>query len=86
VYVHLDLCLPYDCIVGLNISRYATGVRMVLNEAGIAKGWIIEQMPEGRIMVDMILTPDGKVSLAFYPSLDIGSLNFVPNLMTGHSH
>lgn len=72
--------------MGLNISRYATGVRMVLNDAGIAKGWIIEQMPEGRIMVDMILTPDGKVSLALDLSSDIGSLNFVPNLMTGHSH
>lgn len=37
-------------------------VRMVLTDAGIAKGWSVEQMPEGRIMVDMILTPDGKVS------------------------
>ena len=64
MYVHSDLSLLYRSIVVLNTSRYATGVRMVLNDAGIAKGWIIEQMPEGRIMVDMILMPDGKVSLA----------------------
>ena len=36
-------------------------VRMVLNEAGIAKGWIIEQMDAPRIMGDGIITPDGKV-------------------------
>lgn len=35
--------------------------RMVLNTAGIAKGWQIEQMPMGRIMSDALLTPDGKV-------------------------
>lgn len=34
---------------------------MVLNPAGIAKGWQIEQMPNARVMADGILTPDGKV-------------------------
>ncbi|TKA53154.1 hypothetical protein B0A53_04010 [Rhodotorula sp. CCFEE 5036] len=35
--------------------------RMVLNTAGIAKGWQIEQMPMGRIMSDALITPDAKV-------------------------
>jgi len=37
--------------------------RMQLNTAGIAKGWQIEQLPTktGRVMGEMVLTPDGKV-------------------------
>ncbi|KAJ7648223.1 glyoxal oxidase N-terminus-domain-containing protein [Mycena polygramma] len=38
-------------------------IRMVLNAAGIAAGWKVETMPQGRIMVDMILLPDGRVML-----------------------
>lgn len=34
---------------------------MVLNAAGIAGGWTVEQMPTPRVMGDAILTPDGKV-------------------------
>jgi hypothetical protein len=38
-------------------------VRMVMNEVGIAGGWIIDDpMPMPRLMGDAILTPDGKVS------------------------
>lgn len=37
--------------------------RMQLNTAGIAKGWQVEQLPTktGRVMGEMVLTPDGKV-------------------------
>ncbi|KAJ7708660.1 glyoxal oxidase N-terminus-domain-containing protein [Mycena rosella] len=38
-------------------------IRMVLNAAGIAAGWKVETMPQGRIMVDMVLLPDGRVML-----------------------
>jgi hypothetical protein len=38
-------------------------IRMVLNSAGIARGWQVEYMPEIRIMGDAVLTPDGKVFL-----------------------
>ncbi|KAJ7224940.1 hypothetical protein B0H12DRAFT_1149823, partial [Mycena haematopus] len=38
-------------------------IRMVLNAAGIAAGWKVESMPQGRIMVDMVLLPDGRVML-----------------------
>lgn len=36
---------------------------MVLNNAGIAAGWQVEEMPDNRLMVDAILTPDGNVLL-----------------------
>ncbi|KAF7370204.1 Copper radical oxidase [Mycena sanguinolenta] len=36
-------------------------IRMAMNEDGIAKGWEVDQLPEGRIMGDMILLPDGRV-------------------------
>ncbi|THV00165.1 hypothetical protein K435DRAFT_837442 [Dendrothele bispora CBS 962.96] len=36
-------------------------IRMVLNEEGIAKGWEVEQMPQPRIMSEMVLLPDGRV-------------------------
>lgn len=38
-------------------------VRMVLNEAGIAGGWIVEQMPDARVMGEAVLTPDGEREL-----------------------
>ncbi|KAJ7607955.1 glyoxal oxidase N-terminus-domain-containing protein [Roridomyces roridus] len=38
-------------------------IRMVLNTAGIAKGWAVETMPQGRIMLDMVLLPDGRVMI-----------------------
>jgi len=38
-------------------------IRMVLSTAGIAAGWQVETMPQARIMVDMILLPDGRVML-----------------------
>lgn len=37
--------------------------RMAITTAGIKKGWIVEAMPEARMMGDMVLTPDGKVFL-----------------------
>lgn len=37
--------------------------RMVINKAGIKKGWQVEYMTEARVMSDAILTPDGQVLL-----------------------
>ncbi|KAK7440787.1 hypothetical protein VKT23_016864 [Stygiomarasmius scandens] len=36
-------------------------IRMVLDDAGIEKGWEVEQMPQPRIMSEMVLLPDGRV-------------------------
>lgn len=35
--------------------------RITLTPEGIQKGWIVERMPEGRMMPEMILMPNGKV-------------------------
>ncbi|KAJ8473322.1 hypothetical protein ONZ45_g16339 [Pleurotus djamor] len=35
--------------------------RMVLSKEGIKAGWKVEHMPEGRIMLELILIPDGRV-------------------------
>jgi hypothetical protein len=50
-------------------------VRMVLTEQGIAGGWIVEQMPEARIMMDMMLLPGGGECLFL-------SLNITQSLLT----
>jgi hypothetical protein len=38
--------------------------RMVLTERGIAEGWKVEQMPEARMMPDMVLMPGGGESIS----------------------
>ncbi|KAF7317537.1 Copper radical oxidase [Mycena kentingensis (nom. inval.)] len=38
-------------------------IRMALDDDGIKDGWQVEKMPKGRIMVDMVLMPDGRVML-----------------------
>ncbi|KAJ7036655.1 glyoxal oxidase N-terminus-domain-containing protein [Mycena alexandri] len=56
-----------DKVAASSISSQAATsaqcIRMVLNAAGIAAGWKVETMPQGRIMVDMVLLPDGRVML-----------------------
>ncbi|KAJ6542841.1 glyoxal oxidase N-terminus-domain-containing protein [Mycena capillaripes] len=56
-----------DTIPAASVSSQAPTsaqcIRMVLNAAGIAAGWKVEMMPQGRIMVDAVLLPDGRVML-----------------------
>ncbi|KAJ6536897.1 glyoxal oxidase N-terminus-domain-containing protein [Mycena capillaripes] len=56
-----------DKIPGSSMSSQqptsAQCIRMVLNAAGIAAGWKVEMMPQGQIMPDMLLLPDGRVLL-----------------------
>ncbi|KAJ6542850.1 glyoxal oxidase N-terminus-domain-containing protein [Mycena capillaripes] len=56
-----------DTVPGASLSSQAPTsaqcIRMVLNAAGIAAGWKVEMMPQGRIMVDAVLLPDGRVML-----------------------
>ncbi|GLB37988.1 putative protein with domain of unknown function (DUF1929) [Lyophyllum shimeji] len=35
--------------------------RIELTPAGIKRGWVVERMPEGRMMPEMVLLPDGRV-------------------------
>lgn len=34
-------------------------IRMVLNQAGIERGWKVEHMPQARLMPDLVLLPGG---------------------------
>jgi hypothetical protein len=56
-----------DSINPLNISAQTPAStqcsRMVLTAAGIAAGWQVETMPVPRIMMDLVLLPDGRVLL-----------------------
>ncbi|THV03743.1 hypothetical protein K435DRAFT_817163 [Dendrothele bispora CBS 962.96] len=53
-------------VIGVPSSQQPTSdqcIRMVLNEEGIANGWEVEHMPEPRIMPELILLPDGRVTI-----------------------
>ncbi|ORY90614.1 copper radical oxidase [Leucosporidium creatinivorum] len=54
-------------------------IRMVLNSAGIKKGWAVEQMAEGRVMSDALLMPDGKVLIINGAKNGIAGYGNVPN-------
>ncbi|KAA1087618.1 hypothetical protein PGT21_034626 [Puccinia graminis f. sp. tritici] len=60
-------------------------VRMVLTKSGIKKGWIVEHMPEGRIMPDMIMMPDGKVLIVNGAKSGVGGYGSLEK-MTGNSN
>lgn len=36
-------------------------VRMAITKSGVKEGWKVEHMPQGRIMPDLIMMPDGKI-------------------------
>jgi hypothetical protein len=56
-----DLIGPLDVSTQEPASKQCA--RLVLNEDGIASGWQVEEMPEARIMVDLILLPDKRILL-----------------------
>ncbi|KAJ7247284.1 glyoxal oxidase N-terminus-domain-containing protein [Mycena rebaudengoi] len=60
-------------------------IRMVLSTAGIAAGWQVERMPQARIMVDMILLPDGRVMLVNGAQTGVAGYGNVGN-QVGHSN
>ncbi|KAJ8518572.1 hypothetical protein ONZ45_g4373 [Pleurotus djamor] len=51
--------------------------RMVLNAAGISKGWQVEHMPQARTMVELILLPDQRVLLVNGVGTGVGGFNSV---------
>lgn len=54
-----------DSIPGLNLSSQDPASdqcsRIVLTPEGIEQGWIVDKMPEGRVMPEMILMPNGQI-------------------------
>ncbi|KAJ7823986.1 glyoxal oxidase N-terminus-domain-containing protein [Mycena olivaceomarginata] len=55
--------LPALSSVELSAQDPATSqcARITLSPAGIKKGWVVEHMPQGRMMPEMILLPNGQV-------------------------
>ncbi|KAI9626664.1 hypothetical protein H4Q26_017762 [Puccinia striiformis f. sp. tritici PST-130] len=60
-------------------------VRMVLTRKGIRRGWKVEQMPQGRIMPDMIMMPDGKVLIVNGAQAGVAGYGSLEK-MTGNSN
>ena len=52
-------------------------IRMVLDDEGIVAGWQIEHMPEARIMSELILLPDGRVTIVNGAQTGIAAYGFV---------
>ena len=54
-----------DSIPSLNLSSQDPASdqcsRITLTPEGIEKGWVVEKMPTGRVMPEMILMPNGQV-------------------------
>ncbi|THU96596.1 hypothetical protein K435DRAFT_839024 [Dendrothele bispora CBS 962.96] len=54
-------------------------IRMVLNDEGIAKGWEVEHMPDPRIMSELILLPDGRVTIVNGAQTGVSGTNRAPD-------
>ncbi|KZS97524.1 glyoxal oxidase precursor [Sistotremastrum niveocremeum HHB9708] len=54
-------------------------VRMVLDEAGIAGGWIVEQLPVPRIMPDSIILPTGQIMFVNGGATGVAGYGNVPD-------
>ncbi|KAF5372599.1 hypothetical protein D9758_005226 [Tetrapyrgos nigripes] len=57
-------------------------IRMVLNDEGIAAGWQVEHMPEPRIMPELILLPDGRVTIVNGAQTGIAAYGFCIHIQT----
>ncbi|CAE7186371.1 unnamed protein product, partial [Rhizoctonia solani] len=53
--------------------------RMVLDAAGIEAGWMSEEMPEGRVMPDAVILPDGKILLVNGAKTGVAGYGNVPD-------
>ncbi|KAG6836314.1 hypothetical protein H0H93_009234 [Arthromyces matolae] len=60
--------------------------RIEVTAAGIRRGWIVERMPEGRIMPEMILLPDGKVLIVNGGGTGYAAINSVADAVDGQSN
>ncbi|KAF7331434.1 Copper radical oxidase [Mycena kentingensis (nom. inval.)] len=54
--------------------------RIMLTSAGIARGWVVEKMPERRILSEMLLLPTGEVILVGGAQTGYAALGVVSNL------
>jgi hypothetical protein len=56
-------------------SRQCT--RMVLTEAGIKAGWLVEEMPQDRVMPELVLLPDKRILIINGAQTGIAGYSFV---------
>jgi hypothetical protein len=52
-------------------------IRMVLTDDGIAQGWEVEEMPQARIMPELILLPDKRVLIVNGAQTGVAGYDFV---------
>jgi len=60
--------------------------RMILTKEGIAKGWELERMPEGHILSEMVMLPDGKVLLVNGARTGYAAVGSVKDSINGSSN
>ncbi|KAG6853387.1 hypothetical protein C0991_004788 [Blastosporella zonata] len=60
--------------------------RMEVTPEGIRRGWIVERMPEGRIMPEMVLLPDGRVLIINGGETGYAATNSVADAVDGQSN
>ncbi|KAG6817321.1 hypothetical protein H0H87_010338 [Tephrocybe sp. NHM501043] len=60
--------------------------RMIVTPEGIRRGWVVERMPEGRIMPEMILLPDGRVLIINGGETGYAAIKSVANAVDGQSN
>ncbi|KAG6908451.1 hypothetical protein DXG01_004534 [Tephrocybe rancida] len=60
--------------------------RISVTPEGIKKGWVVEHMPQGRIMPEMILLPDGRVLIVNGGATGYAALSSVANAVDGQSN
>ncbi|KAF9028798.1 copper radical oxidase [Hymenopellis radicata] len=53
--------------------------RLVLTPAGIAAGWMVETMPQARIMPELILLPDGRIVIVNGAQTGVAGYSFGSN-------
>ncbi|KAJ7206664.1 glyoxal oxidase N-terminus-domain-containing protein [Mycena pura] len=55
--------------------------RLLLTSKGIAAGWQVESMPQGRVMPNMVLLPDGRVVIVNGGQTGFGANNDAPDVV-----
>ncbi|KAJ7599807.1 glyoxal oxidase N-terminus-domain-containing protein [Mycena floridula] len=55
--------------------------RLVLTAAGIAAGWKVESMPQARVMIDLLLLPDGRAVAVNGAQTGMGAFGNVPDAL-----
>lgn len=79
-----------DTIPSIDLSSQTPAsdqcTRITLTPEGIKKGWVVERMPGGRIMPEMILLPDGRVLITNGGATGYAAIDSVGDPVDGQSN